>query len=49
MATLHTDEASQLPGTIQSWGQVGQIVMVRDMGSLIKPLTPTTTHPSTFN
>lgn len=49
MATLHTNEASQLPGTIQSWGQVGQIVIVRDMGSLIKPLTPTTTHPSTFN
>lgn len=49
MATLHTNEASQLPGTIQSWGQVGQIVIVRDMGNLIKALTPATAHPSTFN
>lgn len=49
MTTLYSNEASQLLGTVQSWGQVGQRIIFRDKCSLIKSLTPTTTSLSTFN
>ena len=48
MAALHTNEASQLPGIVESWGQVGQMIIFRGRGSLLKSLAPTTTSLFTF-
>lgn len=39
MATLHTDEAGQFLGVIQSWGQVGQVITLEVWSSSIKFLT----------
>lgn len=48
MAALHANEASQLPGAVQIWGQVGEVVTFRGWSSSIKSLPPPTSLP-TFN
>lgn len=51
MAALHTDEAGQLPGVVQSWGQVGQVITLRGRSSSVKSPIPSAppTSPPTFS